>query len=430
MPQGGGAGKSTAAQHSQSLEVWFAHIPGLKVVLPSTPYDAKGLLKAAIRDDNPVIFLEHKFLYAFRGPVPSADYALPLGKCDVKRAGRDVTVVASGYMVWHAMLAARQLASRGHRRRGGRRADDQPARRGDDRRVGAQDRPRASSSPRRCRSYGPTGEWAMVAMEQAFDYLQAPIVRVTGRNSPVPFANSIEDGQWPTTADVVAAIADVTMASSGGRTRMAVEVFLPKMTDHMDAGEIVRWLVSEGATVSEHQPILEMMTDKVVAEVEAPASGVLTGIRAGRRAGRHRRGGLDDRVRRGAGRGGADAATTRPDHSLRRPPLPTRPTRWGRGERGSVAVARPRRGGGREPRCARPGPGNASRSRCRPRAWSRPRARSRSGPNGRVSEADVRAYATSSTPFPAGTGTRGMESPSLAAKGDRGRGLFPLPTST
>jgi pyruvate/2-oxoglutarate/acetoin dehydrogenase E1 component len=94
MPQGGGAGKSTAAQHSQSLEVWYAHVPGLKVVLPSTPYDAKGLLKAAIRDDNPVIFLEHKFLYSFKGRVPKEDYVLPLSRCDVKRSGTDVTVVA------------------------------------------------------------------------------------------------------------------------------------------------------------------------------------------------------------------------------------------------------------------------------------------------------------------------------------------------
>ena len=113
MPQGGGAGKSTAAQHSQSLEVWFAHIPGLKVVLPSTPYDAMGLMKAAIRDDNPVVFLEHKLLYSFRGLVPEAEYILPLSRCDVKRVGSDVTVVASGYMVWHAMLAAQMLEAEG-----------------------------------------------------------------------------------------------------------------------------------------------------------------------------------------------------------------------------------------------------------------------------------------------------------------------------
>ena len=113
MPTGGGAGKSIAAQHSQSLEVWYAHIPGLKVILPSTPYDAKGLLKAAIRDDNPVIFLEHKFLYSFRGLVPEDDYILPLGKCDIKRAGRDVTVVASGSLVWYSMAAAKVMAEEG-----------------------------------------------------------------------------------------------------------------------------------------------------------------------------------------------------------------------------------------------------------------------------------------------------------------------------
>ncbi len=205
MPQGGGAGKSTAAQHSQSLEVWYAHIPGLKVVLPSTPYDAKGLLKAAIRDDNPVIFLEHKLLYSYRGLVPEVDYALPLGQCDVKREGRDVTVVASGYMVWHAMMAARLLEDEG--------VSVEVV---DVRTIAPLDEETIGRSARKtgrivlvaeaCRSYGPTGEWGMVVMEQAFDYLQAPIIRVTGRHSPIPFANSIENGVWPDTQDVVNAI--------------------------------------------------------------------------------------------------------------------------------------------------------------------------------------------------------------------------------
>jgi pyruvate/2-oxoglutarate/acetoin dehydrogenase E1 component len=208
MPQGGGAGKSIAAQHSQSLEVWYAHIPGLKVVLPSTPYDAKGLLKAAIRDDNPVIFLEHKFLYSFRGLVPEEDYVLPLGLCDIKREGKDVTVVASGAMVWHAMLAARILADEG--------ASVEVI---DVRTISPLDEETIGRSVRRtgrvvlvaeaCRSYGPTGEWGMVAIEQAFDYLKAPIVRVTGRFSPIPFANSIEKGVWPETDDVLGAIRKV-----------------------------------------------------------------------------------------------------------------------------------------------------------------------------------------------------------------------------
>jgi pyruvate dehydrogenase E1 component beta subunit len=205
MPQGGGAGKSIAAQHSQSLEVWYAHIPGLIVVHPSTPYDAKGLLKAAIRDDNPVIFLEHKFLYSFRGLVPEGDYVLPLKQCEVKREGKDVTVVASGAMVWHAMLAAKLLAGEG--------IDVEVV---DVRTISPLDEETIGRSVRKtgravlvaeaCRSYGPTGEWGMVVMEQAFDYLQAPIVRVTGRTTPIPFADSIEKGVWPETEDVVQAI--------------------------------------------------------------------------------------------------------------------------------------------------------------------------------------------------------------------------------
>jgi len=208
MPQGGGAGKSTAAQHSQSLEVWYAHIPGLKVVLPSTPYDAKGLMKAAIRDDNPVIFLEQKFLYAFRGLVPDADYALPLSKCDIKRPGKDVTVVASGLLVWYAMLAAKMLEPEG--------IDVEVV---DVRTISPLDEETIGRSARKtgrvvvaaeaCRSYGPTGEWMAVVTEQAFDYLQAPVVRVTGRNTPIPFADSIEKGVWPDADDVVAAIRKV-----------------------------------------------------------------------------------------------------------------------------------------------------------------------------------------------------------------------------
>jgi pyruvate/2-oxoglutarate/acetoin dehydrogenase E1 component len=208
MPTGGGAGKSIAAQHSQSLEVWYAHIPGLKVLLPSTPYDAKGLLKAAIRDDNPVVFLEHKFLYSFRGLVPEAEYILPLSQCDIKRPGKDATVIASGSLVWYAMSAARVLESEG--------IDVEVV---DVRTISPLDEDTIGKSARKtgrvvvaaeaCRSYGPTGEWGMVAMEQAFDYLQAPVVRVTGRTSPIPFADSIEKGVWPETEDVLHAIRKV-----------------------------------------------------------------------------------------------------------------------------------------------------------------------------------------------------------------------------
>lgn len=208
MPQGGGAGKSTAAQHSQSLEVWYAHVPGLKVVQPSTPYDAKGLLKAAIRDDNPVIFLEQKLLYSFRGLVPENDYVLPLGQCDIKREGTDVTIVASGYMVWHAMLAAQIVADQGISVEVIDVRTTSPL---DEETIGDSvcKTGRAVLIAEACRSYGPTGEWAMVIMEHAFDYLKAPILRLTGRNSPVPFANSIEAGVWPSTDDVVKAVLQV-----------------------------------------------------------------------------------------------------------------------------------------------------------------------------------------------------------------------------
>jgi acetoin:2,6-dichlorophenolindophenol oxidoreductase subunit beta len=207
MPQGGGAGKSVAAQHSQSLEIWYASVPGLKVVLPSTPYDAKGLLKTAIRDDNPVVFLEHKYLYSFRGLVPRQEYVLPLGKCEIKREGSDITVVASGLMVWHAMMAARSLASEGISVEV---VDVRTISPLDEATIGASVRKtgRAVVVAEPCRSYGPTGEWSMVIMEQAFDCLRAPIVRLAGRDSSVPFANSIEKGFWPDTDSVVRAIRD------------------------------------------------------------------------------------------------------------------------------------------------------------------------------------------------------------------------------
>jgi pyruvate/2-oxoglutarate/acetoin dehydrogenase E1 component len=210
MAQGGGAGKSIAAQHSQSLEVWYAHIPGLKVVLPSTPYDAKGLLKAAIRDDNPVVFLEQKFLYAFKGPVPEAEYVLPLGQCDTKRTGRDVTVVASGVLVWYAMAAARSLAAEGIEIEV---IDVRTISPLDGEAIGRSARKtgRVVVAAEACRSYGPTAEWGMVALEQAFEYLKAPIVRVAGRDTPIPFADSIEKGCWPEVADIVSAVRKVML---------------------------------------------------------------------------------------------------------------------------------------------------------------------------------------------------------------------------
>ena len=124
-----GATRRSAAQHSQSLHALVSHIPGLKVVLPSTPYDAKGLMKTAIRDDNPVVIFEDKMMYTLKGPVPEDDYTIPFGQADVKRSGDDITLVATSSMVYVALAAADLLAAAGHLRRGDRPAHDGPARR-------------------------------------------------------------------------------------------------------------------------------------------------------------------------------------------------------------------------------------------------------------------------------------------------------------
>jgi pyruvate dehydrogenase E1 component beta subunit len=205
MPQGGGASKSTAAQHSQSLEVWYAHIPGLKVVLPSSPYDAKGLLKAAIRDDNPVIFLEHKCLYDVKGPVPEEDYVVPIGTGKVVRQGDDVTVVATGLMVHHALEAAERLAGEGIQLEVI-----------DPRTISPLDKETLFYSVKKtgkvvlvqeaCKSYGVAAEWAASIIESCFDYLDAPVVRVAGLDSPIPFADTLESQVWPNVEDIVAVV--------------------------------------------------------------------------------------------------------------------------------------------------------------------------------------------------------------------------------
>ena len=107
----GGGGRGNAAQHSQNLEAWFLHVPGIKIVMPSTPADAKGLLTTAIRDDNPVLFIEHKLLYSTKGQVPEGEHLIPLGQADVKRPGKDVTIVAISQMVLKTLRAAEQLAT-------------------------------------------------------------------------------------------------------------------------------------------------------------------------------------------------------------------------------------------------------------------------------------------------------------------------------
>jgi pyruvate dehydrogenase E1 component beta subunit len=199
---------SAAAQHSQSFESFFAFIPGLKVALPATPYDAKGLLKTAIRDDNPVIFFEHKQLYAVEGEVPETDYTIPFGQADVKRSGGDVTLVAYSYMVTKALAAAEQLAREGIE-----------AEVIDLRTVDPLDEETILASVTKThrlvivqevwRKCSVSSEVAAIVAEKALDYLDEPILRVTARDVPVPFAPVLEEYVLPSEARIVEAVRQI-----------------------------------------------------------------------------------------------------------------------------------------------------------------------------------------------------------------------------
>jgi len=200
-----GSGTGAAAQHSQSLEAWFVHVPGLKVVAPSTPYDAKGLLLASIRDDNPVIFVEHKLLYKTRGPVPEEPYTIPLSSAEVKRAGHDLTIIATSIMVRRSLEAAEQLAREGIE-----------AEVVDPRTLKPLDEETLVRSVKKtgrvlivheaCKTGGYGGELAaMIAGSEAFDYLDAPIVRLAGRDMPIPYNRNLEYHTVPQVEDIVEA---------------------------------------------------------------------------------------------------------------------------------------------------------------------------------------------------------------------------------
>jgi pyruvate dehydrogenase E1 component beta subunit len=197
-----GASRRSAAQHSQSLHAWPSHIPGLKVAIPSTPYDAKGLLKAAIRDDNPVVIFEDKISYAkVKGPVPDDDYVIPLGVADIKREGRDISIVATSSMVQVALGAATMLEEVG--------IDAEVV---DPRTTWPLDEKTLIDSVRktsRCivvdegyYRYGVTGEIASVIAEGAFYDLDGPVRRIGARHVPVPFSPPLEDATVPTERDV------------------------------------------------------------------------------------------------------------------------------------------------------------------------------------------------------------------------------------
>ena len=192
-----GATRRSAAQHSQSLHAWFCHVPGLKVVLPSTPYDAKGLMKSAIRDENPVAFFEDKMMYKLKGPVPEEDYTIPLGAADVKREGDDITIVATSSMVQVALGAAGRLAERGI-----------SAEVVDPRTLWPLDETTILESVRKTSRaivmdegygrYGVMAEIASVIAEQAFFDLEAPVKRIGAMHVPIPFSPPLEDATVPT----------------------------------------------------------------------------------------------------------------------------------------------------------------------------------------------------------------------------------------
>jgi pyruvate dehydrogenase E1 component beta subunit len=201
----GGAGNGLAAQHSQSLEALFYHVPGLKVVMPATPGDACGLLKAAIRDDDPVIFIEHKLLYMTKGEVPDGEIIVPLGKADVKKAGRDVSLITYSRMTLTCLEAAAALEKEGI-----------SVEVVDLRSLVPLDKETILESARRtgrvvvvheaARRGGVGGDIAAMIMEEAYDDLDGPVVRIAGRNTPIPYNLNIEKVCIPSVEDVIAGV--------------------------------------------------------------------------------------------------------------------------------------------------------------------------------------------------------------------------------
>jgi pyruvate dehydrogenase E1 component beta subunit len=203
-----GAAAQVAAQHSQALESWYAHVPGLVVVMPSTPRDAKGLLKSAIRDDNPVIFMENEVLYNYKGEVPEEEYHIPIGLSDVKRTGKDVTIVAWSRSVWTAQAAADLLAKEGIEAeivdpRTLRPLDDGPIFES----VRKTGRCVVVEEGWRVAGFG--AEIAHRVQESCFDALDAPILRVTSADVPMPYAKSLETAYLPQPSSVVDAVRKV-----------------------------------------------------------------------------------------------------------------------------------------------------------------------------------------------------------------------------
>lgn len=197
-----GAGRRSAAQHSQSLHAWLSHIPGLKVAVPSTPYDAKGMMKTAIRDNNPVAIFEDKMMYQLKGPVPDKEYTIPFGLADLKREGTDITIVATSSMVQVTLEAADRLAEIGLRAEV---IDPRTTLPLDKQTLieSAKKTSRAIVVDEGYEQYGVTAEITSVIANGAFYYLDAPVERIGAMNVPIPFSPGLEDLTIPTVEEVV-----------------------------------------------------------------------------------------------------------------------------------------------------------------------------------------------------------------------------------
>ncbi len=204
----GGAGNGLAGQHSQSLEAIFYHIPGLKLVMPSTPYDAKGLLKAAIRDDDPVIFLEHKLLYMTKGEVPEEDYIVPLGQADVKRSGDDITLITYSYMTLKCLEAAEALQKEGISVEV---VDLRTLTPLDKETIlqSVEKTGRAIVVHEAVKRGGVGGDIAAMIMEEAYDDLDAPVMRIAGKNTTIPYNLELEKVCIPTVEDIVEGVLEL-----------------------------------------------------------------------------------------------------------------------------------------------------------------------------------------------------------------------------
>ena len=200
-----GGGRGNAAQHSQNLESIFTHIPGLKVVIPATPYDAKGLLKSAFREENPVVFIEHKLLYGTKGPVPEGEYTIPLGQADIKRRGDHVTLVSLSRTVLHALEAAEQVAKEGISVEvidlRGTVPLDLDTVLNSVRKTG-----RLVAAHESHRRLGIGAEITALVQEHAFDYLDAPIERVGAMDIPIPYSQPLEEAALPGPGHIIEAI--------------------------------------------------------------------------------------------------------------------------------------------------------------------------------------------------------------------------------